>query len=323
VWIARSTASVRTPTAIALGNFDGLHRGHQQVLHPITSARAAPDSCCEPQPGASRPYATVVSFEPHPQAFFTGRRIPLLTPLAEQVAMLEQLGIEQLVLLPFDAELAALSPQQFVEQILLAQLQATQIGVGENFRFGRNRSGTATQLQAIAERAGVTVSIASLAATGSERISSSRIRRALAAGELEQAHRLLGYPYRLTGPVVAGEQRGRSIGFPTANLAVPADKVLPRYGVYYVRLSGADLPEDAPRDGVMNVGERPTVSGTAPTVEVHLLEWRGELYGRTLTAELAAFLRPERSFDSLEALKAQIAADCEAAKSRARAAHPA
>ena len=309
MWITSSTANVLKPTAIALGNFDGIHRGHQQVLQPILTSN---------EDASNENHATVVTFDPHPRQFFTGHSRKLLTPVSEKVKQLEHLGVEQLVLLPFNRELAALSPQEFVEKILVEQLQARLISVGEDFRFGRERLGSAANLKAIAAQWGISVYVTSLHTCRSSgetvRISSSLIRHALEQGDISTATQMLGRTYTLTGTVVAGQKLGRTIGFPTANLQLPPEKFLPRYGVYCVQVSSANRPLTSPSVGVMNLGCRPTVSGTAPTVEVHVLDWSGDLYGQTLTVSLEQFLRPEQKFDSLEALKAQIAQDCEAAR---------
>ena len=311
--IVDSPEQILTPTAIALGNFDGIHRGHQKVLWPILER----SDCQE----AEYICPTVVSFYPHPREFFQGEKLKLLTPVKEKAYQLERLGIEQLVLLTFNRELASLSPQQFVEKILVKQLQATQISVGADFCFGFQRKGTATDLKAIASDFGIKVHINSLHKYQSPqpqaeniRISSSFIRQALEAGEIEQANSMLGRAYSLIGTVVKGQQLGRTIGFPTANLQLPPEKFLPRYGVYSVNVFlGENNDSRSPIKGVMNIGYRPTVAGSAPTIEVHLLDWSGDLYHRTLTVNLERFLRPEQKFSSLEALKKQIAADCKAA----------
>lgn len=266
------------------------------------------------------PYATVVTFNPHPREFFTGQSRKLLTPLAEKSQQLEQLGVEQLVLLPFDREMAALSPQAFVQEILVEQLRVERISVGKDFRFGHQRRGTSADLQAIAAQYGVEVAIAPLQTSEDGRISSSRIRQALQEGEIAIANQLLGRPYTLTGTVVTGQKLGRTIGFPTANLQLPDNKFLPRYGVYSVRAILGDfrtgtLCERAEFPAALNLGCRPTVSGSAePTAEVHILDWCGDLYGQTLTVSLETFLRPEQKFSSLAALKAQIAEDCQATR---------
>jgi len=322
VWITSSPTETLTPAAVALGNFDGVHRGHQLVIRPILNCvgaaveeskgtRAMSPSLPHKAPNSLRTYATVVTFNPHPQEFFTGQARALLTPLNEKVQQMVNLGVEQLLLLPFDRELAALSPQQFVEKILLQQLHAQQISVGEDFRFGKGRSGTATELQAIAATYGIPTTIVPLQTCAGERISSSSIRQALEKGDLDCAKALLGRSYTLSGFVVKGQQLGRTIGFPTANIQLPPEKFLPRHGVYAVRASIEDVTEL----GVMNIGVRPTVNGNIPSVEVHLLDWSGDLYGKSITVHLEKFLRSEQKFASLEALKQQIQADCAMTKS--------
>lgn len=374
MWVTSSFTAALTPTAVALGNFDGLHLGHRQVVQPILNRSILENSGaisatisvlqselravtakdvgwsltrtsdkelkgCDSN-GAVKLYGTVVTFDPHPQEFFTGQPKKLLTPLAEKVELLEAMGVEQLVLLPFDRELAALTAPQFVEEILVRQLQASRISVGMDFRFGRGRAGTAVDLQAIASNYGIDVTLVGLHTCGEgERISSSVIRESLACGDLRRANKLLGRCYSLVGQVVKGQQLGRTIGFPTANIELPPSKFLPRFGVYAVRVlvknGGGMITDESssyewenPKspipgktsdlafvNGVMNVGCRPTVDGQEPTVEVHLLDWSGDLYGQTLSVSLVEFLRPEQKFASLEALKTQIQADCDVARS--------
>lgn len=300
MWVTSSLETVRTPTVVALGNFDGIHQGHCRVIQSLLSARSG------------HAEVTVVAFNPHPQAFFSGQDQPLLTPLPEKVKLLEDLGVNQLVLIPFDQALANLSPQAFVEDILVAKLQAQYISVGFNFFFGYKRAGTAQDLVAIAGQHQIPVSITEPQTNGSEPISSSAIREALLQGNLEKAHQMLGRAYDLTGPVVTGQQLGRTLGFPTANLQVPMDKFCPRTGVYSVSVTSELWSQ--PQRGVMNWGCRPTVDGQQPSLEVHLLDWSGDLYGHTLTVHLQQFLRSEQKFASLETLKAQIQADCEIAR---------
>ena len=270
------------------------------------------------------------------------------------------MGVQQLILLPFDRELATLSPAAFVEKILIEQLQARCISVGQDFRFGHKRTGTADDLRAIAQNYGVVVHIVPLKTADALRISSSAIRQALTIGDILQANQLLDRPYSLIGQVIKGQQLGRTLGFPTANLQLPPDKFLPRYGVYAVRVTwddrtsedapqnppllregngGLDAPqnpplvrkgmggldglddrtsENLPHLGVMNIGCRPTVAeGSQPTVEIHILDWGGDLYGKTLNVEIEQFLRPEQKFASLDELKTQIQLDCIQAKSLA------
>jgi riboflavin kinase / FMN adenylyltransferase len=299
VQIDSSLENILTPTAIALGNFDGIHRGHLEVIRPVLDWDSA------------NVYKTVVTFDPHPQQYFTGQQRQLLTPHPERAIILEQLGIQQLILLPFDRELVKLSPQEFVDRIISQQLHAKFISVGEDFRFGNQRAGNATDLVTLTANINIPTRIAPLELDGGSRISSSRIRAALLAADLTLTQELLGRYYSIVGTVVNGQEIGRSIGFPTANLNYPAEKFLPRQGVYCVRV---DTPAATQLPGVMNIGKRPTVDGINTTVEVHLLDWEGNLYGQQLTVYLHQFLRSEQKFPSLAALTSQIQADCDTAR---------
>ena len=242
VWVASSTKLALTPTAVALGKFDGVHRGHQRVIAPILQQANRENR--EKESNTNYIYSTVVTFNPHPQEFFTGVPHALLTPVDEKVQQLRSLGVKQLVLLPFGKELSALTPEEFVEQILVQQLQCQQISVGEDFCFGKKRSGTAKHLQFIAAKYGIPVTIVpiqthageSVTSTEEARISTSLIRQHLANGNIELANQLLGRPYSLIGVVVQGQQIGRTINFPTANVQLPKEKFLPRQGVYAVRV---------------------------------------------------------------------------------------
>ena len=373
MWITSSLNTVNVPTSIALGNFDGLHLGHRQVIQPIVlnhssvidgldistgkflfylarwlgdrashpvppsgqAALASPPEHISPDTAESSLHnsslhnsslyesplqrqgaiPTVVTFAPHPQEFFTGKRRSLLTPLMEKAAYLQSMGVQQLVLLPFDRELANLEPEEFVQSILLDGLQVKQVSIGQDFCFGRQRSGTASDLRAIAMPNGVEVHIVPLHREGEERISSSAIRQALKDGHLHRANQLLGRPYTLIGKVVEGQKLGRSLGFPTANLTLPPEKFIPCYGVYAVLVHSPAWNHAEPVPGVINIGMRPTVNGIQQTIEVHLFDWSGDLYGQTLVVGLVKFLRPEQKFASLDALKDQIQQDCHQARS--------
>lgn len=363
MWVTSSLTAALTPTRVALGNFDGVHRGHQHVIDRIfngdrpvdvlpslvspiqpsssESSESSPNlpnaylsaemthRCvsavqaarrsqgCEAQARTTawngetnrlnRVYTTVLTFNPHPQAFFSGKSRSLLSPIAEKVDALRALGVDQLILLPFDQHIAQLSPEAFVQHILIEGLQAQAVSVGGNFRFGHRRSGTASDLQQLCQARQVEGHIVELHHLGDDRVSSSTIRTALEGGDLERANRLLGRPYRVAGTVEHGQHLGRTLGFPTANIHLPPDKFLPRWGVYAGRVWLGD--HETPIAGVLNIGCRPTVNGTRPTVEVHLIDWTGDLYGRCLSIELLHFLRPEEKFDSLTALKVQIQRD--------------
>ncbi|MEO1145565.1 MAG: bifunctional riboflavin kinase/FAD synthetase [Cyanobacteria bacterium J06638_22] len=325
MWIPTSSDLIQTPTVIALGNFDGIHRGHRCVIEPILELTTSPPVSAvlgesgtdrgalgrSVAPATSVGTPTVVTFHPHPQEFFTGQQRLLLTPVPEKAAYLRDLGIQQLVRLRFDADMAQMSPQDFFETIIVKQLQARHISVGQDFCFGKKRAGNATLLKAIAAEHNIPVTIVPLYLENDERISSSAIRHALQEGDVPQANRLLGRPYALFGKVIQGEQLGRTIGFPTANLALPPEKFLPRQGVYATWVYGVG---DRPLPGVMNLGMRPTVDGQQQRAEVHLLDWSGDLYGKPLTLRLVAFLRPEQKFASLDELKDQIQQDCTEAR---------
>ena len=329
MWITSLTSKALTPNGIALGNFDGIHLGHRQVVQPILYNHQN-NNC----------YKTVVTFNPHPQEFFSGESKKLLTPLSEKADQLELLGVEQLILLPFDRELASLSPQDFVKNILIKELNATFISVGEDFRFGHQRSGTAKDLKLIASKFNIDTYITPLKTNEDKmRISSSFIRKKLSEGNIDQVTQLLGRNYTLTGTVVSGKKLGRTIGFPTANIEVSSLKFIPRQGVYSVKVlinnhkssNSNDLNNNWTEKiltdrfqyfpsllsssplikGVMNIGTRPTVEGKKQTIEVHLLNWQGNIYGHQLIVSLEKFLRPEKKFSSLEELKKQIKIDCE------------
>ena len=232
------------PTAIALGSFDGLHQGHRRVIAAITAERPG-------EQGAARPVPTVLSFWPHPREVLHGETRLRLDLPAEKLELLEPLGIRQLVLVPFDAQLAALSPEAFVERVLVGQLQARHVAVGDNFRFGAGRSGDGGDLARLGARHGIAVTVLPMLHVGGERVSSSRIRRALASGDITAAQRLLERPYRFSGRVVRGRGLGRGLGWPTANLQVDGRKFLPLEGVYaaWVWCHGPAVGAAAPTAG--------------------------------------------------------------------------
>jgi riboflavin kinase / FMN adenylyltransferase len=297
VQIHSTFAAITKPTAIALGNFDGVHYGHQRAIELLLKHRA--DNI-----------PTVVTFDPHPQQFFSGQPRQLLTTVAEKAQVLESLGIHQLVLLPFNEELVHLSPIDFVKKILHENLETRQIVIGADFRFGYQRAGDAQMLKELAADYGITTHILELEFDRQQRIGSSRIRAALLAGDLPETNRLLGHSYSISGLVVPGQQLGRTLGFPTANIDYPAIKFLPRLGVYCVRV---DTEQHQQLTAVMNIGKRPTVNGQSTSVEIHILNWAGDLYGQQLTIYLDKFLRPEQKFAGLPELTAQIQADCQTA----------
>jgi riboflavin kinase/FMN adenylyltransferase len=283
---------------VAIGVFDGVHRGHQRILErAVAVARARGVRC------------VVLSFDPHPDLVLSPRfeAMPPLTPIPEKRGRLLALGADELEVLPFTRELATLSPEDFVERALVARHGPVALVVGENFALGRGRLGNVARLREIGSARGFDViSVPLLEAEGGP-VSSTRIRALLAEGRVADAARLLGRRYGLSGTVVRGDAIGRTLGYPTANLRMEEEKAVPSDGIYAVwtRLGG----EEPLRAGAMSVGVRPTFGGQVRTLEVHVIGWRGELVGRSLEVEFAEWLRPERRFETREALIAAMDED--------------
>ncbi len=284
-----------------IGNFDGVHLGHQAILAQLAR-----------QAARLRVPRLVITFEPQPQEFFAGPTAPpaRLMRLREKLLALAGLGVERVLCLPFDRRLAALPALSFIEDLLVDRLGVRYLVVGDDFRFGYRRAGDFALLVAAGRQHGFQVADTGSYLQDGERVSSTRIRQALAQGDLALATRLLGRPYDMCGRVAHGEQRGRTIGFPTANLHLHR-RVTPIYGVYAVLMSGMGL---RPWPGIANVGRRPTVAGERERLEVYLLDFQGNLYGRQVKVDFLHYLRPERRFDSLEALRRQIRQDEYAAR---------
>ena len=288
----------------ALGNFDGVHRGHQKVI-----AEAAKTA------GQLGVPLGVLVFEPHPRRFFApDEPFFCLTPFRAKARLLERLGVDILAALPFDAAMAAREPADFVLDILMAGLGVSHVVVGYDFRFGKGRTGDASVLGYLGAEEGFGVTVVEAVKEGEEAYSSSRIRALLAEGDPKGAARLLGHWWSVETHIVQGDRRGRTIGFPTANLALE-NHVEPALGVYAVRIELEDGPHRGLYDGVANVGRRPTFGKDEVVLEVHIFDFDGDIYGRHAAVSFVEFLRPERKFDGLESLRAQIAAD--AAKARA------
>jgi len=277
------------PKVVAVGSFDGVHLGHQYLLR---QALAEAKTLKEP--------LLVYTFDPPTKVFTRGEGF--LMDLQEKVEALRGVGVELILAVPFNEEFARRPPEDFLED--LRALQASRIYVGEDFRFGRGRAGGPEALERVAP-----TRVVPLLSLGGEAVKSSRIRALLKEGKVEEARHLLGRPYGAYGVVVEGDRMGRRLGFPTANLAVHPLKVLPP-GVYAVEAEGAF----GRYKGVANVGTRPTLGGEERRLEVHLLGFAGELYGEEVRVRFLKRLREERRFPSLEALKAQIAQDVEAAR---------
>jgi riboflavin kinase / FMN adenylyltransferase len=289
---------------VAIGNFDGVHLGHRQVIERAGVLAKA----------GSAPHA-VLTFEPHPRSVLHPEGPPFrLTPFRAKSRLIEALGVDLLFTLHFDQAFAQRSAEDFVERLLVEGLGARQVVVGYDFVFGHGRSGTPALLAKEGRRLGFGVTIVDPVATpGGPVYSSTRIREHLAEGRPRQAAALLGRFWEVEGRVERGDERGRTIGFPTANLRLE-DYLRPAAGVYAVRAAIEERGRVERHDGVANFGRRPTVGGTDLRLEVHLFDFSGDLYGRHLRVELVDYLRPERKFPGLDALKAQIAEDAHRAR---------
>ena len=295
----RALPAAAQGATIALGNFDGVHLGHASVVRVAHTAR--PD----------RP-AAVLTFEPHPREFFRPQDPPFrLTLAAERALALQALGVSIIYELPFDQAFSHLTAEQFVAEVLHRGLGAAHLACGADFAFGRRRGGNTGYLAAQAEALGIGLTLVPPVSDAQGPISATRIRRLLQDGYPERAAALLGRPFSIRGEVMHGDKRGRTIGFPTANL--PLGRHLePARGVYAVT---ARLMDGGIVKGVANIGQRPTVGGEESRLEAHLFDFEQDLYGQELTVELRFFLREEQKFASFEALKAQILQD--AAQARA------
>ena len=283
-----------------IGNFDGVHLGHRSVFQRLLE-----------QGRALGLPATVITFEPQPMEFFNPDGAPArLTRLREKVAAIADDGIERIMLLEFGSRLAAMDARGFVDRLLVQGLGVRFLLVGDDFRFGHNRTGDFALLRSVGAEQGFEVENLHTIKHADERVSSTRIREALARGDLEQARHLLGRPYRICGRVAHGDKRGRTIGFPTANIHLHR-RVSPVTGVYAVWVRG--VSDDA-LPAVANVGKRPTVGGVDSRLEVHLFDFDGDLYGAHLQVEFWLKLRDEQRFESFNALKEQIARDAAAAR---------
>lgn len=283
------------PHVVTLGNFDGVHGGHREVL--VDAARRAK---------ARGLPSAVVTFDPHPTVVVAPERKPLLLmTLAQRLAAFEACGMELAWVIPFSRAFSELSPEGFLERLAHA-LAPVELHVGRAFCFGRDRSGTTETLEAWCGAHGCEVHAHALRAPDGGHLSSTRIRQSLEAGEVEAAAGLLGHPYALTGIVVEGDRRGRHLGFPTANLRWEQEQ-LPATGVYVTEVRSSHW--DGPLLGLTNLGEKPTFSGAQLTVESYLPDFEGDLYGARLEVGFLHRIRQEEKFGSLEALRAQIAQD--------------
>jgi riboflavin kinase/FMN adenylyltransferase len=299
------------PCVLTIGNFDGLHLGHQALLSLLAN-----------RAGEQGLPASVLTFEPHPREFFSPLDAPTrLTSLREKLLLLGDNGVAHVHVQPFNARFSRLSAEEFIQSVLVHGLKARHLLIGDDFRFGERRNGDFALLQAAGREHGFGVEAMPTLSVAGVRASSSAVRRALEAGELDHAARLLGRSYSIAGQVARGNQLGRQIGFPTLNITLRHRRPA-LSGVFTVEVEGlrhppdGDAPTSKPRlQGVANVGTRPTVDNASqPRLEVHLFDWSGECYGAHLRVHFLHKLRDERRFPSLDALKAQIGRDAQAAR---------
>lgn len=285
--------------AAAIGNFDGVHLGHQSVLD---LTRDAAKACGAP--------LGVMTFEPHPRTYFSRDTNPFrLMNAAAKAHRLERLGVEKLYEVPFNAALAALSAEDFANEIIVKRLSLKHVVVGADFCFGKGRSGTTKDLEAFGEKMGFGVTIAPMKTFDTTAVSSSAIRDALSDGRPRDAAAMLDHWHRLEGTVIRGHQRGRELNYPTANISIDGLHQ-PKFGVYAVNVDVLDGPHAGSYHGASSIGIRPMFDGDHPNCETFLFDFSGDLYGSTISVGLVDFLRPELKFDGLDALMAQMDADC-------------
>jgi riboflavin kinase/FMN adenylyltransferase len=289
----------KASVVVAIGNFDGFHLGHQQLIKTL-KVRSKELSL----------KSTVVTFEPHPQTYFQPDvRLSRLSSVREKLELFRDYGVERVIALRFNEQLASLSAEDFVRKYLVESLSASHVVVGYDFGFGAGRSGTAEDLQALGDTYGFGVSRVAAVSIDGEKIGSTRVREALKSGDLELATRLLGRPYAISGRVLHGDQRGRTWGFPTANLLVERHNP-PLRGVFAVEVEGV---AEGLLPGVANLGFRPTVGGDRLLLEVHLINFSGTFYGDRVRVIFRKRIRAETKFESFDALKDQIHKDTLAA----------
>lgn len=286
---------------VTVGTFDGVHRGHIEVLERLDAAAAERDAL-----------SVLVTFDPHPLRIVRPAAAPpLLTTPAEKIEILAQTSLDRVVFLHFTPTLAAYEPREFVDEILIGRLDMRHLVIGHDHGFGRGRSGDVDTLRTIASEAGFGIEVVEAVVSDGGIVSSSRIRRLLQEGDVREAARGLGRHYSLTGTVVRGEGQGRKLGFPTANLGLgDTDKLVPHEGIYAVRAALRDRFVD----GVLHLGPRPTFAGLPPSIELHLFDFDGDLYGERVAVRFVDRIRDIARFNSVEALVHAMEADCQLAR---------
>ncbi len=289
--------------AAAIGNFDGVHIGHQAVID--LTRKVAQDALVP---------LGIMTFEPHPRSYFSRDSKPFRLMNAEAKAnRLAKLGVEKLYEVPFNDALAGLTPRAFAQNIIADQLGLTHVVVGADFCFGKGRAGTTTDLQTFGAEMGFGVTIAPIVTNDAGAVSSTAIRKALTDGRPRDAAAMLDHWHRIEGEVIRGHQRGRDLGYPTANMSI-ADLHPPKFGVYAVKVDVLGGPHEGTYDGAASIGVRPMFGENLPNCETFIFDFKGDLYGTHLSVALVHFLRPELKFDGVEALISQMGTDCDQAR---------
>ena len=281
--------------SVAMGNFDGVHLGHQRVLD-LARAESGP--------------LGVITFEPHPRQFFApGAGSFRLMNAETRANRLEKLGVAELYELPFDERIVSMTPEIFARDVLAAGLGVSHVVVGADFRFGKGRAGDVSALRDLGSELGFGVTAAELLEADGDEVSSTAIRTALSDGRPEDAARMLGHWHRIDGEILHGEKRGRELGYPTANMSI-ADLHPPKFGVYAVKADVMTGPHKGSYHGAASIGARPMFGENVPNLETFLFDFTGDLYGAHMSVALVEYLRPEAKFDSLDGLITQMDADC-------------
>jgi riboflavin kinase / FMN adenylyltransferase len=292
-------AEIQRPTVVTLGVFDGLHLGHQEIMKTVVE-----------RANALSAVPTVITFDPHPRAVLHPENSPpMLQTLDQRLGSFEVLGIEQAIVIRFNRDFASTDAEKFLREVIFQRLKAQEVYLGKGFAFGKNRAGNIDLLKKISVELGFVAEEVPEIQLRGQRISSSQIRRLLAEGKVNLARRMLGRPYGVEGLVIHGDKRGRTIGFPTANLK-PKNRVIPKNGVYVT----STLIEGEWRRSITNIGIRPTFeNGLEPSVETFILDWDGDLYDDVIRVRFLHRVRDEKKFSGIDELKAQIKKDCDVA----------
>jgi riboflavin kinase/FMN adenylyltransferase len=292
---------VFTNAVVTIGTFDGVHLGHQKIITQLKSE-------AKKRGGET----VIITFHPHPRRVVASpsKPVELITTIEERIELLQKMGVDHLAIIPFTTGFSELDPRDYVEKFLIGKFRPSLVIIGYDHKFGKDRKGDYTLLEEYCSKGFFELKEISQHLINDNGVSSTLIRQSLSAGDVLKANELLGYPFFFEGEVVKGDQRGRTIGFPTANIRLYSnEKIIPGNGVYVVEASVAGRPDHKHVKGMMNIGVRPTVDGTQRTIEVNLFDFSDDIYGCRLRISVRKFLRGEQKFTGLDALKEQLAKD--------------